>query len=244
MSQETVTIGEASPACAPVASNGNGRRLRWFELSLVLLISFGSFFLSSTRIFINGPSLSPGDQNLRWIAGFIHEMTCLLLLGYVLSRRRARFRDLGLHCSFRDLGSGLLVAVTSYAAYTVGYFLVHSLHRVLFSSLSGGPTPHEIFGRLSIVALPYVLLNPIFEEVVVRAFVMTEVSELTGSWTLAAILSVLLQSSYHLYYGWQGALALSFQFLVFSIYFARTRRATPVIVAHAIFDLYGFVRLM
>jgi len=72
---------------------------------------------------------------------------------------------------------------------------------------------------------------------------MTEVKDLTGSWTLSAAASIVIQSSYHLYYGWEGAISLSFQFLIFAIYYARTRRATPVIVAHGIFDILGLVTL-
>ncbi len=93
------------------------------------------------------------------------------------------------------------------------------------------------------MAIPYSLLNPFFEELIVRAYLMTEVRALTGSWMLATALSVVVQFSYHLYYGWEGAIALSFLFLVFSIYYARTQRATPIIVAHGIFDIWGLVRM-
>ena len=72
---------------------------------------------------------------------------------------------------------------------------------------------------------------------------MTEIKALTNSWMLAAVLSVTLQTSYHLYYGWQGALSLAFQFLVFAIYFARTQKATPIILAHGIFDFYGLLQI-
>ena len=72
---------------------------------------------------------------------------------------------------------------------------------------------------------------------------MTEVKALTGSWILSAALSIALQSSYHLYYGWLGAITLSFQFLAFAIYYARTQRATPIIVAHGFFDIIALIRL-
>ena len=65
------------------------------------------------------------------------------------------------------------------------------------------------------MAVPYSLLNPFFEELTVRAYLMSEVQDLTGSMNLAAFLSVVVQFSYHLYYGWTGAIALSFQFLIF-----------------------------
>ncbi len=87
-------------------------------------------------------------------------------------------------------------------------------------------------------------MNPFFEELIVRAYLMTEVRTLTGSWILSAALSVVVQSSYHLYYGWGGAIALSFLFLAFSIYYARTQRATPIIIAHGIFDFLALIRML
>jgi hypothetical protein len=71
---------------------------------------------------------------------------------------------------------------------------------------------------------------------------MTEVVELTGSSLLAVALSVLVQFAYHLYYGWAGAISLSFSFLTLSLYYARTRRALPIVVAHAFFDISALAR--
>ena len=87
------------------------------------------------------------------------------------------------------------------------------------------------------------LLNPFFEELIVRAYLMTEIRELTGSAWLAGAASVALQTAYHLYYGWERALSLGFLFLAFSIYYATRRKATPIVVAHGIFDIWGLVRL-
>ena len=94
------------------------------------------------------------------------------------------------------------------------------------------------------MGIAFCLLNPFFEELVVRAYLMTEITELTGSTVWAFILSVVVQFSYHLYYGWAGAISLSFQFLVFALYYAHSRRALPVVLAHDFFDVYGMLRLL
>jgi membrane protease YdiL (CAAX protease family) len=91
--------------------------------------------------------------------------------------------------------------------------------------------------------VPFALLNPFFEELIVRAYLMTEVADLTGSSALAVAASVLFQWSYHLYYGWAGATSMAFMFLALSLYYARSRHALPIIVAHAFFDIYAFIRL-
>ena len=235
---------EALPVEAPLERVAESKRLRWFEVSLVLLVACGGYILNSLFI-LNNPQVGPHvAQNARWTMGIVQEGTALLLLGYVLSRRRMRIRDLGLRWSFGDVGYGLVVAIAAYLAYVAGYFIVHSIHHALFSGAPGGVTAQQMFGHVSFMALPLFLLNPFFEELIVRAYLMTEIKDLTGSWPLAVAISTVVQFSYHLYYGWVGALSLSFQFLVFSIYYARTRRATPVVVAHGIFDILGLVRLL
>jgi membrane protease YdiL (CAAX protease family) len=72
---------------------------------------------------------------------------------------------------------------------------------------------------------------------------MTEIIDLTGSSSLAIAVSVALQTSYHIYYGWWIALSLALQFLVFAISYALSRRALPIIVAHGLFDLRALVQL-
>jgi len=231
----------ASSEIAPSPPTGS-KRLRWFELSLVLSIAFGESLATSLFLHANGkPVANLGSYSS--VMGLLHETAALLLLGYILYRRRLRLRDIGLRWSFRDLWSGLVVTVVSFVAYAVGHFLVHLVHHAIFGSATNGLTAHQVFGYVSYSAVPVFLLNPFFEELIVRAYLMSEIKDLTGSWLLSIVVSVAVQSSYHIYYGWQGALSLAFQFLVFSIYYARSRRATPVIIAHEVFDIAGLIQL-
>jgi len=238
--------GGFAPPAEQQPAPADNRRLRGFELGLVLLVAFGNFFLNSFSYFagVRAPIPANSSQNMRWTAALIQEAIALLLLGYVLSRRKLRIRDLGLRWSFRELRPGVLVAVASYTAYTVGYLALNALHRRLFGSAARDVNLHSIFGFATIMMLVFSLLNPFFEELIVRAYLMTEVKNLTGSWFLAALVSTAVQISYHIYYGWTMALALGFQFLVFSIYYARTQRAMPVVFAHGVFDFIGVFQLI
>jgi membrane protease YdiL (CAAX protease family) len=217
--------------------------LRWFEICLVLVIAFGSYFLTSLSVLEHGTSALPHLQNERWIIGIFQELIGLGLLRYVLLRRGIGFRQLGLRWSFREVGAGLLVAAASYLIYTVGYSIVHAISHGIFPTSVSAVKFQDIFAHPSILAVLLFLLNPFFEELIVRAYLMTEIRELTGSWAAATVISVAVQTSYHLYYGWEGALSLAFQFLVFAVYYATTRRATPVIIAHGIFDIVGLLQL-
>jgi membrane protease YdiL (CAAX protease family) len=239
MSDEPTTVSVALPLDGIAASKG----YRWFEVSLVLLISFGSYILKSLYLLIYGRNILPPIQDSRWVFQIIQEISGILLLGYVLSRRRLRFRNLGLRWSFADLRDGIVVIVAAYMTYVAGYYLVYSIHYAIFASAPSGMNAREFFGHPSFMAIPLFLLNPFFEELIVRAYLMTEIKEMTGSWILSVTVSTAVQFSYHLYYGWLGAISLSFQFLVFSIYYARTQRATPIIIGHGFFDILGLVRL-
>jgi membrane protease YdiL (CAAX protease family) len=247
MSDATAAISAEIRAEPPVEAvpilSSRERRTRWLELALVLLVAFAVSILGSVNVLIAGKIPESRLQTSRWGYQLVQKVVCLLVLGYVLSRRRLRFRDLGLRWSWRDIGAGLLVTIASYISYCVGYTLVHAIHSSIYHSATPNPGAHQFFPHTSLAAVPFFLLNPFFEELIVRAYLMTEVQALTGSWTLAVALSVAIQFSYHLYYGWVGALGLSFQFLVFAIYYARTRRATPIIFAHGVFDLWGLVQL-
>jgi membrane protease YdiL (CAAX protease family) len=243
MSDSPTTIIDATPVGTELEMLASVRRQRWFEVSLVLLVAFGSALVNALFLLKNGPSGTPPMNSARWIIGIVHEVSALLLLGYVLSRRRLRFKDLGLHWSLGDVGVGLLVTGVSYAAYMLGSMLVHVFHYAMYGSLATGPSAGEFFTHPSAMAAPFTLLNPFFEELIVRAYLMTEVLDLTGSSALAVALSVAVQFSYHLYYGWAGALSLAFSFLIFALYYVRSRRALPIIVAHGFFDIYGLIRL-
>src|SRR5262249_34935184 len=138
---------------------------------------------------------------------------------------------------------GLLLVPMCYVTYMVGHYCVVAI-QYASTPPTPGPGAVSFFGHPTLAALPFFLVNPFFEELIVRAYLITEVQSLTGSMNLAIVLSVAIQTSYLLYYGWTGAVALSFLFLVLSIFYAQSCRATPIVAAHGFFDLIGLVFLM
>ncbi len=125
MSDDIPILQEISPIEVLEEPAPAPKRLRWFELILVLLIGFGGFFFSSLRILFTGQAVPPALENLRWAMALFQEATSLLLLKYVLSRRNMGFRDLGLRWSWRDVSMGFLLSLAAYCSYSVGYFVVH-----------------------------------------------------------------------------------------------------------------------
>jgi hypothetical protein len=106
MSSFPVNVDETAPTEIQPKRTADERRIRWFDVFLVLLVACGSSFLNSLHLFKNGPTAIAHVSNARWSIGILQEVTALLLLGYILSRRNLRF---GLRWSLRDVGVGLVI---------------------------------------------------------------------------------------------------------------------------------------
>lgn len=223
------------------ALTAHEKRRRWFEVALVLLVALSYFFLTSLQALCGHPISIPHLTIRPYLFASIQEIVGLLLLAYVLSRHKLRFRDLGLRWGVRDILSAPAVTLGAYLAYYAAHPLVRFIERMLSIPSSSNCLANYPIPMLS--ALPFFLLNPFFEELIVRAYLMSEIKQLTGSSTLAVIVSAAVQTSYHLGYGPNVFVGLFFAFLVFSVWFARTKRITPVILAHEFIDLDWFLRL-
>jgi len=57
------------------------------------------------------------------------------------------------------------------------------------------------------------------------------------------MISVGVQVSYHFYQGWIMALGYIPLFAVFAVYYKKTGRAWPLILAHMVFDLIAVLRM-
>jgi membrane protease YdiL (CAAX protease family) len=224
--------------------DAESKRLRWFEVALVTVVAFGGPILNSLYLLQSGPAVIASVPKFGWAAGLAHEISSLLLVGYILARHGKRFRDLGLGVSILDIGTGLFLTVTAYLAYWMGSIAIYAIHREIFTSAASYHAASEYFGHPSGIGVAYILFASVFEELIVRAYLMSEIKELTGSRTMAIVASVIIQGSYHLYYGWSVALSLAFSFAVFALYYAKSRRILPCIIAHELFDLYGLIQLL
>jgi membrane protease YdiL (CAAX protease family) len=216
-------------------------RLRGFELALILLVAFVPSLLVSTWDWWSG-EIGPKTRDLfSALYGIQKQLLCLLLLAYVLARRGKSFRDLGLTFRRSDLAAGVLLTFAHYLAFSLAWRTMDSIsllatgHRTIVSSSHAAASSVGLVWFVSL--LLSVVVGPFYEEMIARAFTMTEVEALTGSAGLAVAASVFLQTSYHLYLGLPNALAAGATFLIAACYYARFRRITPVILAHALWNL-------
>ena len=82
------------------------------------------------------------------------------------------------------------------------------------------------------------------EEVLVRGYAQTRLEQLGLPGPLVVLAPTALWSLLHVYQG-LGAVAIIFGLgLLWSVYFHRTRRLWPLVVAHVLYDLLGLIWIL
>jgi len=225
------------------------RRWRLFEISLVCVVALGSSILRSGEILFTGELGASYAGALTWIYPSIHELGALALLWYVLHRRMLNFGSLGMRWTRMDILFGPLLWLVGSVAYSTLARIIGNLFAVYLPGLNTHPDVANFLfgGSVTVLCFIFQLINPFFEELIVRAYLMTELKHLTGSMTLAVAGSVLVQISYHFYQGAPAALSHAGMFLLFSLYYAKTKRIFAPILAHLLTDLtatlYYFIKI-
>jgi len=229
-------------AIAPPQGLTRGRRL--FALCVVLSVSFAHFIATSSYRWWAGPSAYDSAAiQIRLLVALIAEVTSLLLLWFVLSEQGRTWRDIGWTLHWGDMLHGIGLIVASALATSGATMCFQLLYRdVTGHWLQSRPVQGMWSFGPSVLSILLAVVNPFFEEMIVRAYTMTEVKALGGSSTLAMLVSVLIQMSYHTYQGLLRGIGLTITFTLFSLYFSRKRRIAPVILAHLFSDVWPLVR--
>lgn len=215
----------------PLAGNFGPPRRRLLALGLVLFISFGHFIFYSAYSLAS--AVGTGHNNASLVGTLLSEAGSLAVLWYVLSGQGRGLKDIGWNFQWMDIPRAVaLVFVSRLTTHLIWIPLQTSYHSYFGHYL----TPKSLHGMLGIgvsgLSIAFVCLNPFFEELIVRGYLMSEIVDLGGNGVLAIFLSIAVQMSYHLYQGLANGIALTIGFAVYSIYFWKTRRLAPVVLAH------------
>ena len=209
---------------------------RWIDLGMVMAVAFASSILGSIYRALHSEALY--QSNPRLLFGIVQEAIALCLFLVLFKRQERRLSDIGFGFRWTDVPKGLGLAVAGLTAIWVVYFATSFVSFVILSHKLVDNGPRWNFAGASVWAiLPFLVLNPFFEEILVRGYLMTELIDLRKSVVLAALISLVVQTSYHLYYGVFGALMVGCGLSIFVIYYAKSRRLMPVILGHMFWDL-------
>jgi membrane protease YdiL (CAAX protease family) len=229
----------------PLKPNDAPGKLRAWEFGLIFLVVFSPLLAVSIYTVITGSPLNGGTPGKAFtITGILTELGGLALLYYVLFRQGRNLGSLGFSFSWKDILRSILVIVLAYVALVAWWVAIVAVYRSLGWTPNAAAQNVEFMrGMFSISGVLFLLLNPFFEELLVRAYVISEIQFFTGSSIAAVLASVIIQSAYHLYQGVLPALLTTAIFSVFSLYYWKTRRIMPVILAHMFFDLVALIRI-
>ncbi|PZP37628.1 MAG: CPBP family intramembrane metalloprotease domain-containing protein [Kocuria rhizophila] len=85
------------------------------------------------------------------------------------------------------------------------------------------------------------LRHSLVEEIIVVAFLCDRLRRIGWSWVTIAVLTSVFRASYHLYQGFGPALGNLVMGLVFVWVYRRYGRLAPLLIAHALLDITGFL---
>ncbi len=215
---------------------------RWIDLGLILAIAFSGSIVGS--VYLAFHPIPPRYSNIRLLTGIAQELTGVLLFLVLFKRQGRRLQDIGFGFQWMDLPKACGLAVAALAVMWIMTLGVNYIWFFITLRTPQWPETRAMFSAASIwLVLPFLLLNPFFEETLVRGYLMTELIALRKSVLLAIVASLALQTSYHLYYGVPGAMIVGSGMTVFAIYFAKSRRLMPVILAHMLWDFTSMLRI-
>jgi membrane protease YdiL (CAAX protease family) len=94
-------------------------------------------------------------------------------------------------------------------------------------------------------AVPVLILsaaqNAVLEEIVVVGYLVTRLQDLRWRLVWVVATSAILRGSYHLYQGFGAFVGNAVMGVVFALFFLRTRRVLPLVIAHTLLDVVAFV---
>ncbi|HEY7755636.1 MAG TPA: CPBP family intramembrane glutamic endopeptidase [Actinomycetota bacterium] len=207
-------------------------------LSLSLLASAVFAILSLLEAPLRGvrvASVSQSTQLARQLFGVLFGLAPVWLVLYLVRRSGEGLAGIGLAWDQprRDVSRGLLLFVVV-GLGGIGLYLA-----AVELGVNRFVVPVPPLGHWWTV--PVLLLNAaeaaLLEEVVVVAYLVTRLRQLGLTEVAAVGSSALLRGAYHLYQGWGGFLGNLAMGLLFGLFFSRTRRAWPIVIAHFLLDV-------
>ncbi len=218
-----------------------------FEVTTVLCVAVLPALYTSV-VYLISPEIREEDfayfANPASQIGFaLYWLSATLLVVYLLWQRGDSFARMGFTFGFATIPLSLAVCAAAYVAQTGAHILLSGLGGDMFAEELAKTAAlfKEQDARLGLWSLLPIVVAPLFEETVVRAYLQTRLVALGWGAASAALTTALIQAAYHLYQGPDCAVLAFPLFLVLALYYARFRGATVVILAHFWWDLMPWI---
>ncbi len=184
----------------PTVLPASPQTVRWIELILLLAVALGSALLQNVEILSGTTYSTHGAPSQRWLYNIVHEAGALGLCAYILHKQGRSFRQIGLVVRWFDPFYGLAIMILGLVAMTATQWTLYfggllspaarEAHAAVIDQMVG---PNVVWGLVV-----FTVINAFFEELIVRAYLITDLRFLTGSTALAVLGSTVFQGFYHL----------------------------------------------
>ena len=161
----------------------------------------------------------------------------------IMKLRHVAWTDYGF-VRFRPVRDVLVAIGLTAAGYFAYYTAAILLHNVGFDFSGDFDAIPQITteASISLVTITLIMMasvaNGFAEELAMRSYLLTRLADLFGSKIVAVVATSVLFAAYHSYQGRHGVFSALMIGVVFGIYFAKTNRFWPVMIAHFIMDAF------
>ena len=228
-------------AAVPEVQTGNrSRRAIYRELlATVGLFAIPSFLRAAFFLAHTGEQLfDPAHADWHFANTAVEEGLLLVLLWHVIRLNGEGLANFTKTLKPTDIAHALGL---TFVAIMLGWCAQLLL---IIAHLPSQPESMMIFAvELSPFYLAFVLLNPFCEEFLVRGFLQKRLQQ--AAWKPAAVVaaSVTVQTAYHVYQGLLLVAAVALMSLLFALYYQKTARLWPVVMAHMLLDVLAMLQL-
>lgn len=149
------------------------------------------------------------------------------------------FRKLGFN--FARPGKDLLQGLGLFALIGVPSLGLYAAGRALGITTAIIPSALDSYWWTVPVLILSAIRHGIVEEVIVVGYLLDRLGKFGWGMPLAIFASSMLRGSYHLYQGFGPFIGNAIMGVIFALFYTRTRRVMPLVIAHALLDIVAFV---
>ncbi|MHA7294566.1 CPBP family intramembrane glutamic endopeptidase [Arthrobacter sp. HLT1-21] len=179
------------------------------------------------------------DLTYQLLGIFFALIPVFLVLFLLTEPGKSAFRTLGFTFSKPkvDFGLGFGLA-TVIGAGTLG---VYAAGRALGITTAIEPAALDAYWWTVPVLILSAVRYAVLEEVIVVGYLFHRLQHLGWSTPVIIVTSAVLRGSYHLYQGFGPFIGNFIMGVVFGYAYTKTKRVMPLVIAHAVLDIAGFV---
>lgn len=251
-----VGMRAAYPSVPAESLDPRARKMLVFEILIVLGLSLGRSGVYAVVELLEkaaeGPlagqttTLNPVLDENPWfdltyqLLGIFFSLLPVALVLFLLTEPgKSAFRRIGFTFEkpLRDFGLGVGLA----AVIGVGTLGVYAAGRALGITTALVPAALDTYWWTLPVLILSAVRHAVLEEVIVVGYLFLRLRQLGWGTPAIILTSALIRASYHLYQGIGPGIGNFLMGLLFGYAYVKTRRVMPLVIAHALVDITGFV---